>query len=97
MAERVEISCVNKSDRMNPHERITHAGGLHAGKRWWLAQEAVIQGIEAGKWSFYVSRGGRTVDVVVATSRYGNKYIKTVADGEHPDNLLSLSECSLAS
>jgi hypothetical protein len=31
--------------------------------------------------------------VVVAVSRYGNKYIKTTADGEQPDNLLSLPEC----
>ncbi len=29
----------------------------------------------------------------VETSRYGNKYLKTEADGEQPDNLLSLPEC----
>jgi hypothetical protein len=27
MASRHEISCINKSDRFNPHERITHVGG----------------------------------------------------------------------
>jgi len=26
-------------------------------------------------------------------SRFGNKYLKTVADGEQPNNLLSLPEC----
>jgi hypothetical protein len=32
-------------------------------------------------------------DVIVAISRYGHKYLKTVADGEQPNNLLSLYEC----
>ena len=28
--------------------------------------------------------------VTVAISRYGHKYLKTLADGEEPNNLLSL-------
>jgi Protein of unknown function (DUF3892) len=31
--------------------------------------------------------------LIIATSAYGHKYLKTQADGEHPDNLLSLPEC----
>jgi hypothetical protein len=31
--------------------------------------------------------------VIIAVSPYGHKYLKTQADGEHPDNLLSLPEC----
>ena len=58
-----------------------------------ITQEDVFAGIESGKWQFYVSRGGYTAEVVVAESRYGNKYLKTEADGEQPDNLLSLPEC----
>jgi hypothetical protein len=33
------------------------------------------------------------VGVEVAVSAYGRKYLKTVADGDPPNNLLSLPEC----
>jgi hypothetical protein len=94
MAARHEVKCINKTDRMNPHERIKAIGGINAdGTNWKLTQEAAIQGIEAGKWNFFVSARGHVVNVVVAVSRFGNKYLKTVADGDQPDNLLSLYEC----
>jgi len=90
------VQCVNKTDRTDPHERIRTIGGANpGGQAWRLSQESAIAGIEANKWEFYVERpSGDVVDVVVATSRYGNKYLKTTADGDQPNNLLSLPECS---
>lgn len=94
MASSHEVLCVRKSDRFNSHERITHIGGRNSdGGRWQVTQEDAINGIETEKWHFYVSQGGRTVNVIVSVSRYGHKYLKTTADGEQPDNLLSLQEC----
>ena len=90
----IEVKCINKSDRDNPWERITHIGGVNAnGTSWKLTQPQAIEGIESGKWSFYVERGGNQAKVIVAVSRFGNKYLKTEADGEEPNNLLSIPEC----
>lgn len=94
MAEQHQIRCITKSDRPNPHERIRFVGGNSGGQFWKLSQEQAIEGIEAGKWQFFVHPpGGNSVWVVVATSKYGHRYLKTQADGEQPNNLLSLPEC----
>jgi hypothetical protein len=92
MASRIRIRCINKTDRMSPHERIRNVGGQNAdGGRWKQTVDQTIREIEANEWEFFVSEGGRTVDVIVARHN-GHKYINT-ADGAQPDNLLSLPEC----
>jgi len=84
-----QITCINKDDRYNPYERITHVGGYS----WKITQRDAIRRIESGIDSYYVSVNGRSVPVIVAVSRYGNKYLKTEADNDEPNNLLSLPEC----
>ncbi len=89
---RVRISCINKREHYNPHERITHVGGVHNGRRWRMTESDAIASIRLGKNSFYVLVNDREVDVIIAVHE-GREYLKTTADGYAPNNLLSLNEC----
>ncbi len=97
MTIRARITCISKTDRWNPHERISHVGGTNGdGNRWRLTQAEAIEGIMLSKYAFYVERPeGHATDVIVARSPYGHDYLKTKNDGEQPDNLLALPQCPL--
>lgn len=88
-----EISCVVKRRRADPYSAIRFVGGLSGGTRWRMTLGDAILAVERGE-PFYVEQPtGDRVAVVVAVSALGNKYLKTVADGDLPNNLLSLPEC----
>ena len=91
----LQVTCINKDDRLNPYERILRIGGGQTllGS-WRKSQQDAIREIEAGVNSFHVGAGLMRVRVIVAISPYGNKYIKTERDGREPNNLLSLPECA---
>lgn len=94
MTQNVQIMCINKTPRHDPHDRISHVGGVNSnGTRWKMSQPDAIAAVEAGTYKFYTSVNGTSVWVVVAVSARGNKYLKTANDGEQPNNLLSLAEC----
>ena len=83
------ITCIHKIDRDNPYERIQSIGGLD----WHMSLSQAIRGIESKKFVFYVFQNGKEVEVIPATSPSGNRYLRTVADSQESNNLLSLPEC----
>lgn len=89
MVTRLEITCINKTNRTNPHERIQTVGGN--GFRYSVAD--AIKRIENGTNTFWTRGGGKVADVIVAI-RDGHKYLKTTNDGVQPDNLLALPNCA---
>lgn len=84
-----QITAIRKPHRDSTHEHITHVkydGAVHT-------REYVINLIEKGSDSFYVSVGGAKAWVVVVRPAYRDPYIKTTPDWTGKDNLLSLPEC----
>ena len=88
------VTCINKADRQIPWERIQRLGGTRddTGDRWSCTQQECIAYIESG-YNFYVLKDGHRVNLIVAVSQSGNKYVKTQTDYYEQDNLLALPEC----
>ena len=84
----VQVTCINKQPRQDPHEGITHLGGT----TWRWTRQEVITSIEAKTNTFYTLVNGNRGDIGVVNGPNG-KYVRTYADGKWNDNLLSLSEC----
>ena len=91
MAQTLQVTCISKTNRSTPHERISYIGGT----AWRFTEGQAINFIEGGMFNFFVRADGCLVRLVVATHE-GQKYLKTMADGEWPDKLLSLPECRYA-
>lgn len=86
-----QIRCINKDPREDRYHAITHVGG-YGTSQWKLTLDGAIGLIERREWEFYTMANGHRADVIVAM-RNGRKYLKTTADYDTPDNLLSLAEC----
>lgn len=84
----VQVTCINKQPRNNPYEGITHLGG--AGWRW--TRQQVIDSIRANANTFFTLVNGNRGEIGVVEGANG-PYLRTYADGQWNDNLLSLSEC----
>ena len=93
MSYRLRIQCVQKAAGLDEYERITHVGSAGSA-RWRLSVGDVIRQIREGEREFFVERPiGDEVDVIVAVSPSGKKYLMTLADLDTPDTLLKLPPC----
>ena len=87
-----QVTCIIKPNVNSPHEHITHLGA----QGWLLTRDQVIANINVGH-RFYVvdPRNGKTAWVGVVTPVGRPPYLRTHADGDWNDNLLSLAQCPL--
>jgi len=96
MTETHQVLFLLKTRYQNPHDRISHIGGLNSdGTNWNLTLARAVDAIERSKWKFYLMRNGTSFDLIVATTRLGNKYLKTTADRQQPIGLLALPACAV--
>lgn len=84
----VQVRCINKVPRNNPHEGITRLGG----DGWKWTRQQVINSIEEKKNTFYTLVRGNRGNIGVVQGSNG-KYLRTYADRKWNDNLLALPEC----
>jgi hypothetical protein len=93
----VRITCINKDngDHYDPHEAITHLGWVEesTGKSDKCTRADMVDFLEKGNSAYVKDAWGNIASLVVRISRFGNKFVKTVADGRETNNLLVLLEC----
>lgn len=86
------ITCINKPDRLSPHEHITLIG--NSAGNWRITTASAINRITNGTDSFCTinALGGR-VDIAVVRIAGRQPFLRTHADGQWNDNLLAQQEC----
>lgn len=87
----VQVSCINKQPRQNAYDGITHLGG-QGGSGWRWTRQQVIESIRAETNTFYTLVNGNRSNIGVVDGPNG-PYLRTYADDQWNDNLLSLPEC----
>ncbi|MBA3594032.1 MAG: DUF3892 domain-containing protein [Polaromonas sp.] len=92
MSTSVQIHYIAKNPRLDRFRRIEAVGGVHNGVNWRIDLQSAINFVKVGTYRFYTHVNGNSSWVVVATSEWGNEYLKTEADTTNVDNLLSLPE-----
>lgn len=88
------VTCITKPHPQSPHEHITHLGSPPG---WVWPREDVIRSIEAKTNTFYVldPHSGKRSDIGVVRESGKAPYLRTYADGNWNNNLLSLVQCPL--
>ena len=90
-----QVTCITKPDPRSPHEHITHLGNPAGG--WTWTREAVIASIDAKTNTFFVldAANNRRANIGVVRESGKAPYVRTYADGNWNNNLLSLNQCPL--
>jgi len=91
----VEVTCITKPHVQSPHEHITRLGNPKANWNW--SRDQVIESIDAKSNTFYVidPLNGKRANIGVIRPAGRPAYVRTYADGDWNDNLLSLNQCPL--
>lgn len=84
----IQVTCINKEPRFNPHEGIINLGGIG----WKWTKEQVIYSIRTNTNTFYTYVNGKRANIAIVQGANG-PYLRTHTDGIFNDNLLALGEC----
>jgi Protein of unknown function (DUF3892) len=87
-----QVTCIIKPNPQSQHEHITHVGSP---PQWVWPREQVIASIEAKTNTFFVRdpQTGKRSEIGVVREQGKAPYLRTYADGNWNNNLLSLDQC----
>jgi len=87
------ITHVSRRSHGAPQHRILAVGGtLPDGTAWRMPTSEAVAAIRRGERFFVDHPVGDTVDVEIGRTKEGHHYLRSVADSDLPNNLLSLPE-----
>jgi hypothetical protein len=89
-----QVTCIVKPNPQSAHEHITHLGNP---SRWMWPREQVMASIEDKSNTFFVldPATGKRADIGVVREPGKAAYLRTYADGQWNNNLLSLNQCPI--
>jgi hypothetical protein len=87
------VTHVSRRSHGAAQHRIVAVGGtLPDGTSWRMPMHEAVAAIRRGERFFVDHPAGDSVDVEIGRTREGHHYLRTVADTDLPNNLLSLPE-----
>lgn len=93
MALFCQIAFINRTPRLDPYHRIQEVGGPTwdgSGSYWRCTLETAIWYAQQYGYQYYTHQDGEIALVKIDIGPSGKPYLRTVADGQRADNLLSL-------
>jgi hypothetical protein len=90
-----QVTCIVKPHPLSPHEHITHVG--NPAGQWMWPREQVVASIDAKTNTFFVLApiSGKRADIGVVRENGKAPYLRSYADGQWTNNLLSLNQCPI--
>lgn len=87
-----QVTCITKPNPQSQNEHITHVGNP---PQWVWPREQVIGSIDAKTNTFFVCdpQTGKRSEIGVVREQGKAPYLRTDADGNWNNNLLSLDQC----
>ena len=94
MAIVLKVNWVELSDQPDPYQRIGHLGGNAGEMEWRHSIAEAIRSLERNLFHYYVEKDERPMRLEIGLAPNGRKYLKTHADKDRPESLLTLPENS---
>jgi hypothetical protein len=90
MAILLKVQWVDQSAEAGPYSRIMHIGGASNKLQWKHSHAQAIESIERDSFAYYVEKDARALELNVACTPDGKKYLTIGGSDEASRLLLSL-------